>query len=37
MLMLDYRGSKFLQRWMQFLEDEADLRYPDVSTLAGAT
>ncbi|KAK3394684.1 P-loop containing nucleoside triphosphate hydrolase protein [Podospora didyma] len=28
------RGSKFLTRWMSFLEDNADLRYPDVSSLA---
>ncbi|KAK3695390.1 P-loop containing nucleoside triphosphate hydrolase protein [Podospora appendiculata] len=27
------RGSKFLSRWMSFLEDNADLRYPDVSSL----
>ncbi|KAF2502212.1 DNA-binding protein SMUBP-2 [Lophium mytilinum] len=25
------RGSPFLKRWMQFLEDHADLRYPNVS------
>lgn len=25
------RGSKFLARWMQHLEQEADLRYPDAS------
>ncbi|KAK0733922.1 P-loop containing nucleoside triphosphate hydrolase protein [Lasiosphaeria miniovina] len=28
------KGSKFLTRWMSFLEDNADLRYPDVSLLA---
>lgn len=28
------RGSGFLKKWMQFLEDNADLRYPDISTLA---
>ncbi|OIW35059.1 DNA helicase [Coniochaeta ligniaria NRRL 30616] len=28
------RGSPFLKRWMEFLEENADLRYPDVSTLA---
>ncbi|KAK0731617.1 P-loop containing nucleoside triphosphate hydrolase protein [Lasiosphaeris hirsuta] len=28
------RGSKFLKKWMEFLEDNADLRYPDVSSLA---
>ncbi|KAM5351616.1 hypothetical protein ACJ41O_004339 [Fusarium nematophilum] len=27
------RGSGFLKKWMQFLEDNADLRYPDVSTV----
>lgn len=26
------RGSPFLKRWMEFLEDNADLRYPDPST-----
>ncbi|PGH27607.1 hypothetical protein AJ80_00620 [Polytolypa hystricis UAMH7299] len=25
------RGSRFLQRWMDFLEEHADLRYPDPS------
>ncbi|KAI9166943.1 DNA polymerase alpha-associated DNA helicase A [Paramyrothecium foliicola] len=29
------RGSKFLKAWMDFLEDNADLRYPDMSTLGG--
>jgi len=29
-----YRGSAFLKRWMEFLEENADLRYPDVSLLA---
>lgn len=28
------RGSAFLKRWMEFLEENADLRYPDVSSLA---
>ncbi|KAF7545733.1 hypothetical protein G7046_g9492 [Stylonectria norvegica] len=28
------RGSNFLKKWMQFLEDNADLRYPDLSTLS---
>ncbi len=28
------RGSKFLKKWMEFLEENADLRYPDVSSLA---
>ncbi|PNY29564.1 DNA polymerase alpha-associated DNA helicase A [Tolypocladium capitatum] len=27
------RGSNFLKKWMEFLEDNADLRYPDVSTI----
>ena len=27
------RGSGFLKRWMDFLEKEADLRYPDVAEL----
>lgn len=28
-----HRGSKFLKRWMDFLEDNADLRYPDLASL----
>lgn len=27
------RGSKFLKEWMTFLEDNADLRYPDFASL----
>lgn len=27
------RGSKFLKGWMTFLEDNADLRYPDFASL----
>lgn len=27
------RGSKFLKNWMKYLEDEADLRYPNVGDL----
>lgn len=27
------RGSKFLKDWMTFLEDNADLRYPDFASL----
>ncbi|ETN43672.1 uncharacterized protein HMPREF1541_02831 [Cyphellophora europaea CBS 101466] len=27
------RGSSFLKRWMKFLEDEADLRYPSLDEL----
>ncbi|EHA48980.1 DNA helicase [Pyricularia oryzae 70-15] len=30
------RGSKFLKGWMEHLEENADLRYPDVSTIQGA-
>ena len=29
-----YRGSHFLKKWMEFLEDKADLRYPDLSSLS---
>ncbi|EAW11740.1 putative DNA helicase [Aspergillus clavatus NRRL 1] len=28
---LMYRGSPFLKRWMGFLEEHADLRYPDAA------
>ncbi|KAG5978867.1 hypothetical protein E4U55_005825 [Claviceps digitariae] len=28
------RGSPFLRKWMEFLEDNADLRYPDLSSLS---
>ncbi|KEY67609.1 hypothetical protein S7711_07806 [Stachybotrys chartarum IBT 7711] len=27
------RGSKFLKRWMDFLEEHADLRYPDLAAI----
>lgn len=27
------KGSGFLKRWMEYLEEHADLRYPDVSSL----
>lgn len=27
------RGSPFLKRWMKFLEDSADLRYPTLDDL----
>ena len=27
------KGSKFLKRWMEFLEEHADLRYPDITAL----
>ncbi len=26
-----FRGSKFLKKWMEFLEENADLRYPDIA------
>ena len=29
------RGSAFLKNWMEFLEEEADLRYPNVADLQG--
>lgn len=29
------RGSKFLKEWMAFMEDKADLRYPDLAELQG--
>ena len=25
-----HSGSKFLKSWMEFLEENADLRYPDL-------
>jgi DNA polymerase alpha-associated DNA helicase A len=28
-----HRGSGFLKRWMAFLEEHADLRYPDAAEL----
>ncbi|KAJ4394226.1 hypothetical protein N0V93_003443 [Gnomoniopsis smithogilvyi] len=31
------KGNKFLKRWMEFLEDNADLRYPDVASLVVET
>lgn len=27
------RGSAYLKRWIKFLEEEADLRYPNVDEL----
>ncbi|OHE98895.1 hypothetical protein CORC01_05791 [Colletotrichum orchidophilum] len=30
------RGSNFLKRWTDFLEENADLRYPDLSSLQGS-
>jgi DNA polymerase alpha-associated DNA helicase A len=27
------KGSKFLKDWMDFLEENADLRYPDLASL----
>lgn len=26
-----FRGSKFLKAWMEFLEEHADLRYPNLA------
>lgn len=31
LMRLYHRGSSFLKKWMRFLEDNADLRYPDLS------
>ena len=28
-----YSGSSFLKHWMDFLEEHADLRYPDAGDL----
>jgi hypothetical protein len=28
-----YRGSSFLKHWMDYLEENADLRYPDAGDL----
>lgn len=33
---LDYSGSAFLRRWMEFLEQHADLRYPSLADVSGA-
>ncbi|KAK4205279.1 P-loop containing nucleoside triphosphate hydrolase protein [Triangularia verruculosa] len=30
------KGSKFLKKWMEFLEENADLRYPDLASLTAA-
>ena len=30
-----FRGSPFLKKLMEFLEEEADLRYPNVADLQG--
>lgn len=27
------RGSRFLKRWMEHLEEHADLRYPDIADI----
>jgi DNA polymerase alpha-associated DNA helicase A len=32
-ILICHRGSLFLKRWMAFLEEHADLRYPDPSEL----
>lgn len=29
------RGNTFLKRWMDFLEENADLKYPDVGEFTG--
>lgn len=34
LILLIERGGNFLKRWMEFLEENADLRYPDASTLS---
>jgi hypothetical protein len=31
MLTSSFRGSKFLKSWMEFLEENADLRYPNLA------
>jgi hypothetical protein len=31
----DCSGSSFLKHWMEFLEENADLRYPDAGDLLG--
>ncbi|KAG6014434.1 hypothetical protein E4U41_004827 [Claviceps citrina] len=28
------RGSRFLKKWMEFLEENADLRYPDLASIS---
>lgn len=28
------RGSNFLKKWMEFLEENADLRYPDATEVS---
>lgn len=28
-----FRGSKFLKAWMGFLEENADLRYPNLADI----
>lgn len=28
---MECRGSKFLRAWMEFLEEHADLRYPNIA------
>lgn len=34
MMLMENRGSKFLNQWMAFLEENADLRYPNLSDLS---
>jgi hypothetical protein len=31
MLTHTFRGSAFLKHWMEFLEENADLRYPNLT------
>lgn len=30
------RGSVFLKQWMEYLEEHADLRYPNLADMYGA-
>ena len=32
-ILTGHRGSPFLKRWMKFLEDNADLRYPTLDDI----
>ena len=36
-LLTPHRGGPFLKSWMEFLEDNADLRYPDASAVSAAS
>lgn len=33
-LFFSHRGSNFLKKWMEFLEENADLRYPDATEVS---